>query len=92
MLGLIVNRFRSISLPIAKRLEENVITTVKSGSANTYDIVRELSKSNSKSFKTKEMLRPIDFCGTRYIQLGDRWWRKHLNLVFDLLEERNAIP
>jgi hypothetical protein len=90
MFGLIADRFRSISLPIAKRLEENVIAVMKSGGVNTYDMVRELSKSNNKSFKTNEMLLRR-FLQNKNMQIDDEWWRKHINLIFDLLEERRLI-
>jgi hypothetical protein len=90
MFGLISDRFNSISLPIAKRLEENVISVMKSGSINTYDMARELSKSNNKSFKTNETLLRR-FLQNKNIQIDDEWWRKHINLIFDLLEERKIF-
>jgi hypothetical protein len=74
MFNLIKDRFRSISLPIAKRLEENVMAAMKSGSANTYDMARELSKSNNKPFKANEKSL-YRFLKNEKIQLDDEWQR-----------------
>jgi hypothetical protein len=54
---------------------------MRCGSANTYQIARQLSKENNKSFKTNDMavyrlLQSKDF------QIDDSFWRKHVKLIF----------
>lgn len=90
MLRLISDRFLSINKYVAKHLEENVYATMKCASASTYDIIRELSKKNNKSFKTNEMAL-YRFLQDKRMQIDDAWWRKHVNLIFELLEERKII-
>jgi hypothetical protein len=90
MFGLIKDRFSSINKIVAKHLEENILATMKCANSDTYEIIRTLCKDNNKSFKTNEMSF-YRFLQDSKMQIDDTWWRKHIGLIFDLLEERKLI-
>jgi len=90
MKELINQYFSSFGKVLPKRLGNITTAIMQCGSANTYQIARQLSKENNKSFKANDMavyrlLQSKDF------QIDDSFWRKHVKLIFNLLEERDLI-
>ena len=90
MKELINQYFSDFGKVLPKRLANITTAIMRCGSANTYQIARQLSNENNKSFKTNDMavyrlLQSKDF------QIDDSFWRKHVKLIFSLLEEKNVI-
>lgn len=90
MKELINHYFSDFGKVLPKRLGSITTAIMQCGSANTYQIARQLSKENNKSFKANDMavyrlLQSKDF------QIDDTFWRKHIKLIFNLLEERGLI-
>lgn len=90
MLNIINDKFCSINKYVSKHLEKVVFATMKCASASTYEIVREMCRENGKTFKTN--ISTIDrLLQNSNMQIDDTWWRNHINLLFELLEEKNII-
>lgn len=90
MQELINQYFSKFGKILPKRLGSVVTAIMQCGSSNTYEIARQLSKINKKSFKTNDMavyrmLQSKDF------QINDCFWRQHIKLIFNLLKQRNLI-
>ena len=53
-------------------------------------IANQMSKINNKSFKTNDM-RLHRFLKSSNFQIDEKFWRMHINLLFDILQENNLI-
>ena len=53
-------------------------------------IANQMSKINNKSFKTNDM-RLHRFLKSNNFQINEKFWRMHINLLFDILQENNLI-
>jgi hypothetical protein len=53
-------------------------------------IANQMSKINNKSFKTNDM-RLHRFLKSSNFQIDEKFWRMHINLLFDILQENNLV-
>lgn len=90
MKGLISQYFSFCDKKFCTHFEQNVTALMRAGSANTYDISRQLCEMNQKSFKTNEMAL-YRFLQNKTFQIDDSLWRHHNKLIFDILKERKII-
>jgi hypothetical protein len=90
MKELINQYFGSFGKVFPKRLGNIITAIMQCGSANTYQIARQLSKENNKSFKANDMA-VYRLLQSKNFQIDDSFWRKHMKLIFNLLEERSLI-
>ena len=63
---------------------------LRSGSANTALIAKEMSKYNGKDFHTNDIYLSR-FLQSDKFQIDDTFWRNHTNLIFDFMSEQNLI-
>ena len=75
---------------VCEHLAEVVEGIVRSGSANTAQIARQMSAGTGQGFKTKEMSL-FWFLQDEQVQIEDRFWRGHTKLVFELMKERKLV-
>ncbi len=73
---------RNISLIIPAML--------RSGAANTALIAKEMCKINGKNFKANDTTL-FRFLQSKNFQINEKFWRLHINLLFDFLKEQNSI-
>ena len=87
---LITRHFEKQGSLFCKHLSEYTRALMQCGEANTYGIARQLSKNNNKSFDTNEM-KIVRFLQNDKFQIDDKFWRCHINMIFEMLEERKVI-
>lgn len=68
-----------------------IITAMMScGSSSGGVIANQMSKLNNKSFKTNDM-RLHRFFKSNNFQINEKFWRMHINLLFDILLDHKII-
>ena len=90
MQELVSNYFAKSGKVLVKRLSDITSAIMQCGSANTSLISRQLSKINGNSFKTNDMAI-YRLLHNKNFQIDDSFFRQHVNLIFDLLEQRQVI-
>lgn len=91
MLKNVLSKFYSKSGKIfCKNFSEIIEAMLSCSSSNTAKIAIEMSKINTKSFKTNDVLL-YRFLKNAKFQINENLWRCHIKMIFTLLKEHKVI-
>ena len=82
--------FKGLGVSLSKSFTRYTSGAINACSFSTHEISRHVSKDTGKDFNTSEK-------GLHYLldndkfQIDDAYWRRHINMVFDLLFEQDLI-
>lgn len=82
--------FSNLGVALTKSFSRYTSGVVSACSFSTHEIARHVSQATGLDFNTSEK-------GLKYLldndkfQIDDRYWRQHIGMVFDLMEEQDLI-
>jgi len=85
-----IEYFEKMGKKFCNKMNIVIQALLKRGKANTYDIMREICALNGKSFKTNDMFL-YRFLQDSKFQIDDNFWRCHIKLLFDFMEEQKLL-
>jgi hypothetical protein len=82
--------FCGLGVSLTKSFVRYTSGAISACSFSTHEIARHVSKSTNYDFNTSE--KGINYLlSNNKFQIDDHYWRQHINMVFDLMEEQNLI-
>ncbi|MBU6140638.1 MAG: transposase [Proteobacteria bacterium] len=73
-----------------RNISQIIPAMMRCSSSNTALIAKEMCKINGKNFKSNDT-NFFRFLQSDKFQIDEKFWRMHINLLFDLLREEKAI-
>lgn len=86
----LTNRFCNIHQKIARNIALISLSIMDSGSFSTHQIATSMSKITGFNFHSSEN-RLSRFLANKNLEVGDKLFRKHINLVFEMLKKRGFL-
>jgi hypothetical protein len=82
--------FDNLGVTLSKSFIRYTSGAISACSFSTHEIARHVSKATGYDFNTSEKGLNYLLCNERF-QIDDQYWRQHMNMVFDLMEEQDLI-
>ena len=82
--------FSKLGTTLGKSFIRQCSGAIDACSASTHEISRHVSRQTGRCFNTSE--KGLNYLlSNNNFQIDDRFWRLHINMVFDILKEQNLI-
>lgn len=82
--------FSNLGVALCKSFTKYTSGVISAGSFSTHEIARHVSKATGKDFNTSE--KGLNYLlNNDKLQIDDRYWRQHINMIFALLTEQDLI-
>lgn len=86
--GIIKKYFAGLGLSISKSFARYTSGAISACSFSTHEIARHVSKATNYDFNTSE--KGLNYLlNNEKLQIDDKYWRQHINMVFTLMKEQN---
>ena len=82
--------FQKMGKTFCSNMEVILPAMLKCGSSNTSLIAREMEHFTNQNFKANDV-KLYRFLQNKNFQIDEKFWRCHVNLIFDYLEEQELI-
>lgn len=82
--------FAGLGVSLSKSFTRYTSGAISACSFSTHEIARHVSKVTNHDFNTSE--KGLNYLlNNNKFQIDDHYWRKHINMIFDLMVEQNLI-
>jgi Transposase DDE domain len=88
--GILNKYFYNLGVALCKSFVRHVDAIASSCSFSTHEIARHVSKATDLSFNTTEKGLAYLLSNENF-QIDDTYWRQHINMIFDLMDEQDLL-
>lgn len=87
---LLKKSFSNLGVALSKSFVRYTSGAISACSFSTHEIARHVSKATGYDFNTSEKGLSYLLSNDKF-QIDDHYWRQHVNMVFDLMEEQDLV-